>query len=495
VTGVREVVEFRVISAAPEQVRLSFLGGRTQVDVSLPLDVPIASLAPELVKLMWSRGAAQSDTPDDPITMEAKHNVWVLRRSDGKTPLPPNLTLREAGVADGALLRLTAERALSAPTLYDDVVDAAARLNKAGYAGWDAAAARWMTFAGVHLASAAWVYFLVADVFAPNRPALVGLSVVVALALVGVAASAHRSYGQSDVGAALGWAALPIAGAVAWVALSGLGGYRLAAGCAAMVVFAVALFRAVGTGHWGYLAVGVVFGLSGLALVVHTAGVRADMVGTGLAVVATLGCLAVPRLTVRFARFEPPPRDPERDEVTFANPVMSSQAAEPKQIDTVTPPAVEGVWARVQSATLTRSGLCAGLAVSAGLGASVVLLSPDPVQWSGLAFALGCAATLGLYTQRPVTAVERAALGIPAVALTVFSCVRAQDGSQPIPLAAFGALLVATVVFAVIGASARAGRPPERVRTLLAYLSYLTTAALIPLALWVVGAYGRLGIE
>jgi type VII secretion integral membrane protein EccD len=493
-TSVRETDKFRVISAAPQRVRLSFLGSRTQVDVSLPLDVPIARLAPELVKLARVRDAAQTDTTDDPFTKEAKHNIWVLSRRDGKTPLPPNITLREAGVAEGELLRLTAERALSAPTLYDDVVDAAARLNKAGYAGWDATAARWMTFAGVYLAAAVWVYFLVADAFAPNRTAMVGLSVGVALMLAGVAALAQRSYAQSDIGAALGWATLPIAAAVAWVALHGLGGYGLAAGCAAMVIVSAALFWAIGTGHWGYLAVGVTSGLSGLALVVHTAGVRADLVGTGLALVATLGCLAVPRLTVRFARADLLSGDPGRDDATSANRLTSPQAAEPKQIDTVTTPAVEGVWARVRSETLTRSALYTGLAVSAGLGVWAVLTPLGPVQWSGLAFALGCAATLGLYTQRPVTAVERAGLAIPAVTLSVLSCVLAQHGSQPMPLAAFGALLAATVVFAVIGASARPGRLPERLKTVLAYLTYLTTAALIPLALWVAGGYGRLGI-
>jgi type VII secretion integral membrane protein EccD len=497
-TSARETDEFRVISAAPQQVRLSFLGSRTQVDVSLPLDVPIAHLAPELVKLAGVGEAEQTDTHDDPFAKEAKHHVWVLSRREGGTPLAPDITLREAGVTEGELLRLARERALSAPTLYDDVVDAAARLHKAGYAGWDATAARWMTFAGVYVASAAWVYFLVADVFAPNRVAMVGLSVAVALVLAGVAALAQRSYAQSDIGAALGWAALPIAAAVAWVALHGLGGYGLAAGCAAMVIVSAALFRAIGTGHWGYLAIGVISGLTGLALAVHTAGVRADLVGCGVALIATLGCLAVPGAAIRFARREPLSRHPERDDATAANRFTPPQAAEPKRIDTATSAASEaaseGVWARVRAETLTRSALYTGLAVSAGLGVWAILTSVGPVQWSGLAFALGCAATLGLYTQRPATAVERAGLAVPAVTITVLSCVLAHEGNQPMRVAAFAALLTAVAGFAAIGASIRAGRLPARLTVVLAYLSYLMTAALIPLALWVVGAYGRWGI-
>ena len=305
-TGSPVTDELRIISASSPQVRLSFLGNRTQVDVTLPLDVPIANLTPELVELTRVGSGNQPDTSDDPFSNEAKHNVWVLTRSDSTTPLPSSSTLRDAGVTDGELLRLMAHRALTAPTLYDDMVDAAARLNKAGHAGWDAIAARWMTFAGVHLASGVWVYFLLADVLAPNRAAIVGFSAATALMLAGVAALAHRCYGQSDVGAALGWAVLPVAAAVAWVTLRGLGGYGLAAGCAVMVGLCTLLFRAVGTGHWGYLALGLTFALTGLALVARAAGAPADLVGAVLASVATLGCLAVPKVNFRRARASPP---------------------------------------------------------------------------------------------------------------------------------------------------------------------------------------------
>jgi hypothetical protein len=50
-----------------------------------------------------------------------------------------------------------------------------------------------------------------------------------------------------------------------------------------------------------------------------------------------------------------------------------------------------------------------------------------------------------------------------------------------------------TLLFAVIGAIARPGRQPDRLKTSLTYLAYLVTAALIPLALWAVGVYGSWG--
>jgi hypothetical protein len=107
-----------------------------------------------------------------------------------------------------------------------------------------------------------------------------------------------------------------------------------------------------------------------------------------------------------------------------------------------------------------------------------------------LAFALGCALTLGLHAQQPVTAAERAGLAIPAVGLAISTCALAQHAAQPIPITAFGALLGTSVAFAVIGAVVRPGRQPERLKTSLTYLTYLVIAALIPLGLWAVGAYG-----
>jgi type VII secretion integral membrane protein EccD len=470
-----ETNELRVVSAASPHVRLSLLSNRTQVDVTLPLDVPIANLTPELVKLGRVGGDAELDAGEDPFDSEAKHNVSVLTRFDSTTPLPSSSTLRETGVADGELLRLTTRRALTAPTLYDDVVDAAARLNKTSYASWDAAAARWMTFAGVHLASGIWVYFLLADAFAPNRAAFVGLSAAVVLTLTSGAALAYRSHGQSDIGAALGWAVLPITPAIGWAVLHGLGSYGLAAGCAAMVAISALLFRVVGTGRWGYLAFGLTFALTGLALAAYSAGAPASWVGAGLATIATLSCLAVPRVAFRLDRAE-------------------HAAPEATATDSAIPSGAEDIWARVRSETLTRSALYTGLAVSAGLGALAVLTSPGPLRWSSLAFALGCAAALGIYALRPVTKEERAGLAIPAVALAILSCALAQRGNQPMALVGLGVLLTTTLGFAVIGAIAPAGRLSARPRVALAYLAYLITAALIPLGMWVVGLYGRLGI-
>ena len=134
------------------------------------------------------------------------------------------------------------------------------------------------------------------------------------------------------------------------------------------------------------------------------------------------------------------------------------------------------------------------LASCAWVGSLVVLLSRAHVQWPGLAFASATAATLGLYAQRSTAAVERAALVIPSVTLAALTCALAQWGRQPMPLIAFILLLVAIVTSSVIAARSRGDRLSRRSQKVLDYFTYLCTAAVIPLALWVVGAYQRLGI-
>jgi type VII secretion integral membrane protein EccD len=501
VTGIRELSRASALSAAPEQVRVSVVGGRTQLDVTLPVDIPTASLVPELVKLVRSRDV---DTPSDSPWPAAQHTFWVLRRLEPAISLRSNETLRAAGVVDGELLQLTEQRALSAPTLYDDVVDAAARLNKSAYAGWNAAAARWMSFAGLAAASLVWMCVLAVGA---HRVIIVGLAALVVAALVGGAALAYRWYGQADVGAAAGWSTIPISAAIVWGLLRAFGGhfgaYGLAAGCAALVVLNAAGYWAIGTGHWGYLASSVLFAGGGLGMLGHALGVSARTVGVVMAVAAVLACVAVSRLTSRLARVEASPVQPDRDRdaLVFENPFAPqppSTGADAK--DSSTPsframPTAEAVWAQMHSAAVTGSALYAGLGITAFCAAVTVLRAESHRHWAGLVFAGVCAAALGVYARVPGTAAERVSLGVPVVALVAAGCVGAQGGTAAMAWAGFGTLFAVMVVASVTGLRVAGENLPQRWATAWAYLEYAAFAALIPVALWVVGTYAQLEIR
>lgn len=487
-TGVSELRRVRVVSAAPDHIRVSIFGGRTQLDVALPLDVPVSGFVPDVARLISSR-----DTDEDP--KDERRTFWVLSRLHGDTELRPDQTLRDAGVVSGELLRLSPRQALTPPTLYDDVVDAVGRLNKAAYAAWDAVSARWMAFVGVHLAALAIVYCLLGGTGAVLRYAVFGVSAAAVLALVGGATMAHRSYGLDDVAAALGWAAIPITAGIAFSLLQRHGDYGLAGACAAMTVLCVLYDRVIGTGHWAYLAAALTFGLVGVALVARALQARADIVFVTAAVTVALGCLAVRGLTSRLGRFATPTVSVEtnREDWDFQNPFEPSAPSKEGDSGTAMPTA-EAVWNRAKFAAITRAGLLTGLAAPAAVYTMLLLCSGGAPGWPAFAFTLTVAAVLAMRSRTFGTWFERAATAVPAVVILVSTCVVAQNGAGPMPLVALGVLLVVAVGAAVAGVVMPAGGSPHRVATVLSYLDYVGVASLIPLALWVVGVYQRLGL-
>lgn len=490
-TGVGELRRLRVVSAAPEQIRVSVLGGRTQLDIALPADVPVSGLVPELARLIRSRDRERDGEREAPASEDERRSYWVLRLVESDLEkgavVRPDQTLREAGVGSGDLLRLSPRRALSPPTLYDDVVDAVGRLNRTAHAAWTTTSARWLAFAGVHLAALGIVYCLIGRV--GNRPVVLGLAGAVVLTLVGAATMAHRSFSLDDVAAALGWAAIPITFGIAGSWLFRYGDYGVAAACGAVLILCGLYARVVGTGRWAYLACGLVSGLVGAGLAARGAHARADIVFVTLAVLATLASLVVRRLTARLGRFDTPTVNVEndREDWNFENPFEPPAPSKDGDSGTVMPTAEE-VWTKAETAAVTRAGLLAGLAAAAGV--AVTLLLRGGVEWSGFAFALACAAVLALRAATLDTWPERAAVAVPAVAVVVITCVLAQGGTSVQALAGVGVLLAIALVASVVGlAVGRAGRAAG----LVSYLDYLAVGSLFPLALWVVGGYQRLG--
>jgi type VII secretion integral membrane protein EccD len=446
----------------------------------------VSGFVPEVARLISSRDA-EEDSKDE------RRTFWVLSRFHSGAELRPEQTLRDAGVVSGELLRLSPRQALTPPTLYDDVVDAVGRLNKAAHAAWDSVSARWMAFGGLCLASLAMVYCLFAGSGTVNRYLIVGVAGAVVLALVGGATMAHRSYGLPDVAAALGWAAIPITAGIAFASLGHHGYFGLAVACGAVSVLCAVYDRVIGTGHWAYLAATVMFGLFGVALVARAMHARADTVFVAATVAATLGCLVVRRLTSRLGRFETPTVtvEPNREDWDFQNPFEPSAATDHGDSGTAMPTA-EAVWNRARSAAITRAALLTGLAAAAAV--CVTLLLRTGTDWPAFAFALAVAAVLALRSRTFDSWFERAALATPAVLIVLGTCVTAQHGPRPMPLVALGVLLAVAVGAACAGLMVSTGGTPHRVATLLSYADYLAVGSLIPLALWVVGVYQRLGI-
>jgi type VII secretion integral membrane protein EccD len=481
---VGEFRDVRVLSAAPDAIRVSLLGGRTQVDVALPADVPVAAFLPELAQLIGSRDTRD----DDAIDRDERRTFWVLSRVDD-TVLGPEETLRSGGVENGEVLRISAQRALSPPTLYDDVVDAAARLNRAAYAAWDATAAGVMALAGLWLCTAVWVYFLVADALSAHRAVVVGGAALTAVTILVGAALVNRATRRADIASAAGWPLLALTAALGWELTARFGQYGLAAACAGLLVLAAVYYRVIGAGHWAYIAAAVVFAFGAVAFLGGALGGRLEVLAAVTATTATLGCLAVPALTARLGGIPTPTVEPEagdthrRIEDPFAQPRDGGSAA--------AIPRAEEVWARVRSATLTRAALLVGLGSVAVTAAAVLQLAAS--GWPALVFALLCAAVLALRSRRARTVPERAALAVPAITLVLIACVQAHALAAPLRAAGAAVLAVIAVVATLAGLAVAGDGLPRWVLAAAANLEYVAVAALVPVALWPLGIYERLG--
>lgn len=484
-TSAVELPAVRVMSAAPDVVRVSVVGGRTQLDVALPADIPVAAFLPELARLIGSRDTSRED---DVVDRDERRTFWVLHRVDGDTALAPDETLRSAGVKNGELLRIAAQRALSPPTLYDDVVDAAAQLNRASYAAWDGAAAAVMAFAGLWLCTAAWVYFLAAEALSAHRAFVVGGAALTTATMVAGAALVHRALGRAEIASAAALPAITLTAALGWDLTPRIGGYGHAALCVILLVIAAVYYRVIGTGHWAYLAAAVVFSFGAVGFLGSALGGRIEVLAAVAATTATLGCLVAPRLTANLAWLPALTRWPARKDRGGDDPFAKPGGADAS----AAMPSAEVVWARARSATLTRAGLLAGL------GAVVVTAVTAVVRtvsgWPALTFALICAAVLALRCRWTRTGPERAALVVAAAVVVLIACVHAHAGDEPLQLAGAGVLAVIAVAATLAGLAVAGGGLPRWLSTATPYVEYAAVAALIPAALWPLGIYDRLGL-
>ncbi|SEH82400.1 type VII secretion integral membrane protein EccD [Mycolicibacterium rutilum] len=480
-TGIEELRTVRVASAAPEMIRVAVLGGRTQLDVALPAEVAVAAFLPELSRLITSRDAPRDSELAD---RDGRRAFWVLSRADSGTALAPDQTLRDAGVTNGDLLVLSQQRALSPPTLYDDVVDAAARLNRASYAAWDAAAARMMALAGVWACAAVLIYFSMAEELSAHRSVVAIGAVLTVVGLVGGAALANRVLARPDIAAPAAVPVVVLAAALGWVAVRGAGPLVTAGVCAGLAAATWLCLRLIAAGRGVYVAAAVVYAAGTVAALAISAGARQDVVAVAAATSATLLCLSVPSLTARWNRV--PVGEHREDDRTYR---FDSERVDEADAAAAMPSAEE-VWTRVRSATMTRAGVLAGLAiVVAAAGGALVYAR---TSWQTAVFAVVSAAVLALRSRRLAHAAERFALVVPAVVLVLFVCVRAQHGDLGLSSAGIAALGIIAVGAVTAGLTVAGGRPPRWIATAAAYAEYVAVGAVLPAALWPLGIYERL---
>ena len=226
----------------------------------------------------------------------------------GGEGLSTHLTLSDAGVRDGELLVLQSTESGSAPPLFDDVIDAVARLSDEQSAQWSAATARHAGYVATVAASALTALALVVA----DGPGIIWTLIVAAVAcavLIVAGGVVCRIHHDAATSVALLCAALPQAMAAGMLIVPGVVGRAdLASGCVVALLATVVSYRITGAGalcHSAATTAGVIGASAcGCALLTDSApaSVAAVTAACGLAVIAL-----APRLTIVLAKLPLPP--------------------------------------------------------------------------------------------------------------------------------------------------------------------------------------------
>ncbi|MFF0609236.1 type VII secretion integral membrane protein EccD [Nocardia tengchongensis] len=470
--------DFRGTVRAPDLARVTILAKHTQVDMAIPVDVPVALIIPSLVDMVDQHNRANDfDLDGEPV----EPHEWVLARI-GQPPFSNSLSLAEQGVRDGELLMLeSAERSAPAP-LFDDIMYNVAIADADHFRGWSPRTAR-------RIGSVLAVGIMLTGCFgllaAPDAvPSWVCATVATAVTLLLVTAGTvlARMYRDPASALVLGGCALPTAftaGALfvpshyGWA--NGLLGAVLAGATALLA------WRASGVGPGLFIgaATPAVFAIPA-ALVGLLTELPVRAIGGGVTTLGLAGLSLAPRLSILLARLPLPP---------VPAPGTPLDPTEDDPDDHRALPTLEALRAKSAQARDYLAGLVVATTVVVVAGA---VTSVDPAAgrlfWPGFALALVCAAVL-LFRSRTYAGAEQAVVLIAGGAAIALLVLIGAALTQRQPLTVFGvalALFAATLVLGFL-VPHRQATPP--VRRAVELLEYGLVAAVVPLAFWVTGLY------
>lgn len=450
--------------------------------------MPIAAFIGDLVTLIESRNPDIVESEDGSTPLRAEH--WTLARL-GQEAIPPNRSLTEAEVFDGDLLVLRSVGAKESPALFDDVIDAVSRLTADDFRGWSPAAARWT---GLITAVAAVVLALALLTMERGRstglaaPFLVtGVAVAVGVA----AAIAARKYADELTATWLSLCAvLLFFGGGALFVPGELGSPHLLLGFSVTIVAAAALYRATATGAV-LCAAGVTIALFGgiAALVRMVWDPDLPKIAGAMLIVAITLISAVPRVAAMLARLPVPP-------VPTAGAAIDPADHEPRPtiegigaIGATALPSATGLGLRARAANQYQTGMIAGCAVVAVVGALGVADPFGTVRWQGITLAVIAAIILCLRGRSFADLAQAGALIVGGAAIAAGLVTGLALGDHELLLLG-GTLLLAfaaaVVAFGVIGPHLEITPVTRRIGEIFEYLLII---ALIPLVLWVMGVY------
>lgn len=480
------------ISTEPDLIRISILGGNTQLDSAVPAQVPVAALMPDLLAALRVDGV-------DGASAGGGDAGWTLARIDGAR-LPPGDTLAHSGVCHGDLLVVRPDRPGSRSPLVDDVADGVAAILTRDRAGWNVESSRWIGYLVCLLAIVGCVplgRWAAAD---GDQPAVLTVAAAGAVVSLGIALAGRRllldprtgtvtTIGACVLAALAASLAAPTSAVAAQVALA-----CVAAGACALIGYHVSGHApAVHTAVTTTAALGAVAGT--LAAVWS---MPAAQVAAVIAVLAVGVVLVAPRLAITLGRLPLPavpttaPDPSSTGEPSQVDGVEAVRLADRDPLGAIADLALGDMRALARQTAVTASiltGLLCGAVATAGAATVAVAASA-----SGSAVALtlcacvvaGLAARGRTHADRVQSTILVGGAGITAVVATV-AAVCGSGGLRPATL--FFVLLALAVGALLLGTVAAGGDySPPAVRV-AEICEYAVLVALLPLLLWVLDVY------
>ncbi|MEZ5210608.1 type VII secretion integral membrane protein EccD [Gordonia sp. PP30] len=474
-------------TAEPDLVRISILGGDTQLDLALPGDLPITALIGDVLGLL------RLPEPAHDPERAGELPRWTLARI-GAPPLPAEQSLSGAGVVDGELLMVHPDLPDAPGALIDDVVDGLAHLAGRQRPGWSSEAARLLGY-GIAVAATLAAVIAGRTVVAAGPLVPIASGVACAALLAGVLLGHRLAVDPRSLATASCCAFLTggLAGSFVPHGDSPGATAATAAGCA--LVVAVIVHRCTGVAprlHAGLGTGATLIVLGGLLAMVLPGGPPA-----AAAVTAALGVLTVllsARVAIAAGRLPlppvpsvpPPPPDALDTDVVLDGVGALGTPAEHDPLTAIADLALVDMRslqrrAAVASAYLT--GIVAGAVV-----VTVAAVAGVAATCGGaIAALLFCAAVSVALLARGRVHADRAqsaillgggSAGLLAMLLGTGSPAIVFVGGLALGLAAF-----------VIGVTADAHDYSPLQRRTLELAEYAVIAAILPLLCWLLDAY------
>ncbi|MGY0503300.1 type VII secretion integral membrane protein EccD [Nocardia sp. FBN12] len=468
----------RGIVRAPDLARVTILAKHTQVDMAIPVDVPVALVIPSVVDMV-AQHSRSNDFDNDGERYEPAE--WVLARI-GHPPFSNSLSLGEQGVRDGELLMLESASHAAPTPLFDDIMYNVAVADAEHYRSWTPKTAR---ITGSVLAAITMLVGCFGLLAAPDAlPFWVSGSLALFVSILCVVAGTvlSRMYRDTSAALVLGGCALPTAFTAGMLLVPDhYGPAHLLLGFALLGSIAVLAWRVTGIGLALFIGTATVsvFGVPA-ALVGLLTDQPVKAIGAVVAALGLAGLSLSPRVSMLLAKLPLPP---------VPSPGTPIDPTEDDPDDHRALPTLDALRARSERARNYLAGLVsattlvtvAGALLATGAGAE------DP-YWPGIALALVCAVVL-MFRSRTYAGAEQAIVLIAGGSAIVLIMLVGVALEMRQPLVVFGAALVMLISALVMGLilPKQSATPP--MRRAVELLEYAFVAAVLPLVFWVADLY------